>query len=291
MHRREEKGWKNSSRLLVEAPALFTHKKTTKKTRMSTNLRWSKGHLQNRVFICKVRWREEYAFVCVCMSVCACVCVCLCLRGANVLQPCPCQNVCITWGLAWGGLIAECVLLPSSHDSPLSFFLSTPKGGWAIPQATWLQCLKVQRRCSFFFWFFLFLKLNKKKVRCATFGSTKLMFRAPLRWVKSLIYFALCVPRVWQSVERYFFPFEVLLFIYFVALFFFFFTWWWCMFCCPGVLFGVCFSGRFLKWQSFRSRCSLLRTFFALDFTYLRCTAYCSFVPGRHASCILILAL
>lgn len=136
---------------------------------------------------------------------------------------------------------------PIESRQSIVIFSLNPKGGVSHPTGHLVAVFKSSTTVFFFFLFFLFLKLNKKKVRCATFGSTKLMFRAPLRWVKSLIYFALCVPRVWQSVERYFFPFEVLLFIYFVALFFFFFTWWWCMFCCPGVLFGVCFSGRFLK--------------------------------------------
>lgn len=111
---------------------------------------------------------------------------------------------------------------PIESRQSIVIFSLNPKGGVSHPTGHLVAVFKSSTTCSFFL-FFLFLKLNKKKVRCATFGSTKLMFRAPLRWIKSWIYFALCVPHVWQSVERYFFPFEVLLFIYFVALFFFLF--------------------------------------------------------------------
>lgn len=138
------------------------------------------------------------------------------------------------------------------------------------------------------------------------------MFRAPLRWIKSWIYFALCVPRVWQSVERYFFPFEVLLFIYFVALFFFLFY-----LVVVHVLLPRCSVWRLFFWAFFKVTVlpqsllsfthifrfrlhlsSLYRVLFFLYlvdmhlvFWFLHCNPVCAFFFLRfiHVSCLLFL--
>lgn len=83
---------------------------------------------------------------------------------------------------------------PIESRQSIVIFSLNPKGGVSHPTGHLVAVFKSSTTVFFFFLFFLFLKLNKKKVRCATFGSTKLMFRAPLRWIKSWIYFALCMP-------------------------------------------------------------------------------------------------
>lgn len=105
------------------------------------------------------------------------------------------------------------------------------------------RVFKVQR------WFFcsLFLNWTKKKKKTGAFSSTKLMFRPPLWWNKSWIYFALRVPRATEP-RGIFFSFDVLLFMYSVALFFFVLVMVvvCVLLCCPDILFGVCFAGCFV---------------------------------------------